>query len=35
MGIIGGALASFDWLFVGIDTLFALGFGYYRFMKPE
>jgi hypothetical protein len=35
MGIIGGALASFDWLFAGIDTLFALGFGYYRFMKPE
>lgn len=35
MGIISGTLTSFDWLFVGIDALFAAGFSYYRFIKPE
>jgi hypothetical protein len=35
LGIINGALTSFDWLFVGIDVLLALGFVYFRFIKPE
>lgn len=35
LGIINGALTSFDWLFVGIDIVLALGFAYFRFIKPE
>jgi len=35
MGIIGGVLPSSDWIFASIDILFSLGFGYFRFIKPE
>ncbi len=35
MGIINGIYPSFDWIFVGIDLIFAFGFAYFRFIKSE
>lgn len=35
LAIINGKFESNGWIFVGIDALFALGFGYFRFIKPE
>jgi hypothetical protein len=35
IGILNGTLTSFDWIFVGIDILLALGFVYFRFIKSE
>lgn len=35
MGIINGIFPSFDWIFVGIDLIFAFGFAYFRFIKSE
>ena len=35
LGILGESLPSSEWVFVGIDALFALGFGYFRFIKTE